>query len=299
MSPDDVLNSSPETLQRLHGQSRADELRSTAELKQLLDRIPRLVDRSDKLSHLPHGRRSTTSVDDERSNPIQMSHLVDFCLAMAVDDLQALRALMNPGGSSEISVPIFAMYPLLRGAIESSAQAIWLLEGESRKDRLTRLVRARSTEIAYEQELASTVAASIPSGPERQKIEKRSKQNRRRRRSYVNDVIESNKLNRVDCDVPMPGYGSLVESVGPRLGVDGNLIRSVWQFVSGLTHPSASRAISAATLIETAPARGNIRTTRMEANIGQITVVLSLALRCYQTADDLRRFRMLQVPGER
>jgi len=283
-SQDDVLTSGTEAMRRLlRGQTPEEELRSTAELKGWLDAIPVLVERAEKLAQIHSSRRSVMSVDDEHSNPIQFSHMVHFCMLVAIDDLQALRQLMHPDGADVVSVPIFAMYPLLRGVIEASAQAIWLLEGADRAERLTRLVRARSTELAYEQDLAREIAKSLPAGRERQEMEKQIKKDRRRRRSYIIDVI---------------GYGPLVELAGPHVGINGNLVRSVWQFVSGLTHPSTARALTASTLIEVAPARGNIRSARVEADIGQVTVVFPLAIRLYRVADSLRRTRMVQAPGD-
>ncbi|MCS6556396.1 hypothetical protein K0028_14745 [Curtobacterium flaccumfaciens pv. flaccumfaciens] len=298
-SQDDVLTSGTEAMRRLlRGQTPEEELRSTAELKGWLDAIPVLVERAEKLAQIHSSRRSVMSVDDEHSNPIQFSHMVHFCMLVAIDDLQALRQLMHPDGADVVSVPIFAMYPLLRGVIEASAQAIWLLEGADRAERLTRLVRARSTELAYEQDLAREIAKSLPAGRERQEMEKQIKKDRRRRRSYIIDVIEQNGLDRGACDVTMPGYGPLVELAGPHVGINGNLVRSVWQFVSGLTHPSTARALTASTLIEVAPARGNIRSARVEADIGQVTVVFPLAIRLYRVADSLRRTRMVQAPGD-
>ncbi|TDN42544.1 hypothetical protein EDF64_11119 [Curtobacterium flaccumfaciens] len=293
---DDILQSNTAALKRLRGQETEDELRSAAELIRLLETIPDLFAKAEQLSKVRSERRSVMSADDARSNPLQLSHMVQFCMLVGIDNLQALRQLMHPDDAEQLTVPIVAMYPLLRSVIESAAQALWLLDSESQRERLTRLVRARSTELAYEQELAREIARSLPAGSERQEMEKKAKQNRRRGRSYIVDVIERNGLDRSECDVTMPGYGPLVEAAGDRVGINGNLLRSVWQYVSGLTHPSTARATSAATLIEIAPPRGNIRSTRMEANVGQLTIILPIALKMYRSADRLRRFRMLQVP---
>jgi hypothetical protein len=63
-------------LRSVRGQSPAEETQSQRGIKRLLDEIPALVARAEKLSGSRPRRRSQLDADDTATNPIQMSHLV-------------------------------------------------------------------------------------------------------------------------------------------------------------------------------------------------------------------------------
>jgi hypothetical protein len=72
-----------------------------------------------------------------RAYPYEISHAVHGALVGAVDNLDALRALVADAHVVHARAP----FTLLRAALENSATAVWLLGRSSREDRLLRRLR--------------------------------------------------------------------------------------------------------------------------------------------------------------
>ena len=91
---------------------------------------------------------SRTATDDALTAPYQLSHAVAVSLSGALDHLQALRALLVDAEALHMAAP----FTLMRSAIESASQALWLLVPDDQLVRVQRRLqmavgdaRARST----------------------------------------------------------------------------------------------------------------------------------------------------------
>lgn len=80
---------------------------------------------------------SSLRADDDAAHPYEISHAVHGALVGAVDNLDALRALVADAHVVHARAP----FTLLRAALENSAAAVWLLGLSSREDRLLRRLR--------------------------------------------------------------------------------------------------------------------------------------------------------------
>ena len=289
-----------EAFRSIRGQTRGEELQSHMDIKMLLDRIPRFVSQAEKLSKTSSTSGSELDVDDSVTNPIQLSHLVTYCQLVAIDNLRAVREILNPDGGDVVTFPIVAVYPLLRSVMESSSLALWILESDDQSTRVTRLLRARATDIVFDDQLTGIVLGPLPTTgrAERSEWNKATREAaaaKKRRRGYIQAIADELGVPMVEIDQGTPGFGELNGLAAARSGIPEEMGRAVWHYISGLTHPSPSRGASASALDEVGPKVANILNVRVTANLGQVHLALIVAMHHYRRADQLLRFRMLKV----
>lgn len=289
-----------EAFRSIRGQTRDEELQSHMNIKRLLDRIPGFVSQAEKLSKTSSRSGSELDVDDQVTNPIQLSHLVTYCQLVAIDNLRAVREILNPDGGDVVTFPIVALYPLLRSVMESSSLALWILEPEDQRTRVQRLLRARVTDIVFDDQLNEIVLGPLPTTSKAERSEwnkalREAAATKKRRRGYIKAVAEQFDIPMTEVDEGTPGFGELNGLAAASADIPDEMGRAVWHYVSGLTHPSASRGASASALDEVGPQVANLLSVRMTANLGQVHVAMLVAVSHYRRADALLRFRMLKV----
>jgi len=287
-------------LRSVRGQSSEEEAQSQQVIKRLLDEIPVLVARAEKLSQAPPKRNSQLDVDDTATNPIQMSHLVNYCQLMAIDNLRAVREILNPNGDERLTFPIVALYPPLRSVMESASLALWILEPEDQRTPVQRLLRARVTDIVFDDQLNEIVLGPLPTTSKAERAEwnkavRKTAETKKRRRGYIKAVAQRFDIPMTEVDEGTPGFGELNGLAAASSDIPDEMGRAVWHYVSGLTHPSTSRGASASALDEVGPQVANILSVRMTANLGQVHVAMLVAMHHYRRADGLLRYRMLKV----
>jgi HAMP domain-containing protein len=87
---------------------------------------------------------SSLAGDDRDTEPFQVSHAATTAIGVATDHLHCLlQSVVSGSGTTDVKITTrpWALYSLLRGAVENAATAIWLLAPTSRAERLTRRVR--------------------------------------------------------------------------------------------------------------------------------------------------------------
>lgn len=112
----------------------------------------------------PEGPRSLPEVrsgladDDEHAQPFQISHAAWHSLVHAVDNLHLLRLVLR---DLKI-VPMFALYPLARSALENASIAVWLLAHPEQKERLKRRLRLAAANVQAVEAAARTLNIGLP-----------------------------------------------------------------------------------------------------------------------------------------
>ncbi|TYC95861.1 hypothetical protein FQ377_14570 [Arthrobacter echini] len=84
------------------------------------------IDEWHKVGEKAHNNAPGSLLDviDGLTEPLQASHLLGYLLHTAVDHLHALKAQLVEAKSQHT----FAPYTLIRGAIEASSTALWILQ---------------------------------------------------------------------------------------------------------------------------------------------------------------------------
>jgi hypothetical protein len=167
------------------------------------------------------------------------------------DLLLALVHLMQPGPNT-LQLPRFALYPLIRGVIESSGQVAWVLGPDDRRDRFRRLLQVEKGELDYDVKYVDVLtrprADDSPAFRSLSAEQRRLAEVKRRLRwQRLLDGAAVLGIEQGDFQHGVRGgYESIVREAADEQGLDGDFhgrqCASVWMFVSGLCHPSMSRA---------------------------------------------------------
>lgn len=160
----------------------------------------------------PH---SSLALDHQRMPGLLVSHSVDRALHHSLDCLWGLDQLLKKTGPQH-----YAPYLLMRGALESAATAVWLLDPA---ERTTRLQRRVAIEVDNSNEASKAITAAgrgNENDPDRWE-------------TGMNALLDSAGLALKDCR--WKGYGAIVREIddAPRTVKSTELI---WRACSGMSH---------------------------------------------------------------
>ncbi|GIF47531.1 hypothetical protein Afe04nite_20700 [Asanoa ferruginea] len=153
---------------------------STGE-QELLNRLKQAFARVDDLAARVQTRErmlipspgSDLAEDDRLSHPFRVSHAATSALVVAVDHLDSLHRMTvacercEPNG---MAFSVSAHWTLLRGALENSARAVWLLGPPDRAARVTRALRLQTANVAKSDEAEQLMSG--PRNPRAQRIDR-------------------------------------------------------------------------------------------------------------------------------
>ncbi|WP_371476379.1 hypothetical protein [Kitasatospora sp. NBC_00315] len=209
----------------------------------------------------PVGVGSSLAGDDAKASPYHLSHSVQHALQVALDHLQCLRsALVAREEPDRISVtlPIHAGATLVRGALENSARAIWLLAPAQRLERVRRRLALQADDHKQNRATAAVLTSSIAAyrsvDPDSlfQRTEDEQKD------QLVRLLLAAGWTSTGPKDTPQkalkwPTYAEVVREAGASLPqptdsdrtVDmGKLLEYVWKTCSALAHGDFTGSLS-------------------------------------------------------
>ncbi|QKS13200.1 hypothetical protein HUN58_05340 [Curtobacterium sp. Csp1] len=207
----------------------------------------------DRMHHNLAAPGSALAADDEALAPFHTSHLLGHALSLSLDALRSTRMLLTNPDTGGLQYPMAAHYSMLRTALESAAQAVWLLAPADVELRRRRSLICRWSEVNYDDAAAVAALADDPddtTDEHRTKVKnlKRNRHEIRARKKQLREVATQNGLPESLFQQSYPGTGPLIREAAAATGVKGSLARGTWQLVSGLTHPSASRSLMLSTV---------------------------------------------------
>lgn len=160
----------------------------------------------------PH---SSLALDHQRMPGLQVGHSVDRALHHSLDCLWGLDQLLKKTGPQH-----YAPYLLIRGALESAATAVWLLDPD---DRTTRLQRRVAIEVDNEKEAGRAITAAGRGNDHDPDLWN----------SRMNALLDNAGLALKDCK--WTGYGAIVRDIDDA----PNTVKSTelaWRACSGMSH---------------------------------------------------------------
>lgn len=220
-------------------------LRRLGEVDSWLARID--PERADRPQEPPVG--SPMRTDDERTHPYELSHAAWHALSHAVDPLNCLLALLRDAHM----IHMFAPYSLVRSALENSSAAVWMLQPNSRTERLARRLRFATANIENSERVKQLIGAEGP----------------RSKHELINEVRDIARRAGVDEAeaVRHVSYGEITKTVGSTLGLR-IVIPVAWSLYSGIAHGDLWPTLSAATeRVELPGAPPEMSTFKITANL--------------------------------
>jgi len=272
------------------------ELALAADIRNRLGLIPPLLEASERFQKAKGQERSQSAADDRATAWMQLSHTVSHCMFMAADNLRALCTLMMPDGEG-LTTYAFAHYPLLRAAFEASSHALWLVSPETQRERIQRLLQTRAAETGYDFSLNKTLRKVGPNAPKDQQrlATEAAKIGDARHAKHMNKIREIADASAIGHDdfVRLPGYGDIVAIAAEAADLNGSYATTVWQVLSGLSHPSTSRAVNFSALEPISESVDGVTHNLLTADLRWVQAGLLASLAHYRMADSLIRARMI------
>jgi hypothetical protein len=191
--------------------------------------------------------------EDKAATPdlLDLPQICEHYLGCSEDHLLAIRLLMQPQPKT-LQLPRFALYPLIRAVMESSGQVMWVLSPDDRHERFRRLLQIQKAELDYDvgyvdalTRLRDDDTSTFRSFANGQLRESACKRRLRWRRLL--DAGATVGVDQTEFGSGLTGgYQAVICQAADEQELDrdfrGRQCGSTWAFVSGLSHPSMSRA---------------------------------------------------------
>lgn len=224
------------------------ELYDVEKLRERLERVPDMLKRWGRVANAGAQFRSEMAMDDAATGWLRLSSSVHMAMQHSADTLQALHRLIPPNG--ETPIPFVSHYAVARSGIEASALALWLLGPDDPKVRIARHLRNIMREVEEETSFGRRAVEASRHYPEIgtnaaiDKERKRMKAWRKKRLEEVQRIASAAGIEVPPGDWQV-GFAEIVRDATEGTNLPGIFGEIVWRELSGLTHPSLSRAVRA------------------------------------------------------
>lgn len=273
------------------------------ELRRRLEMIPAAVIEFERLTKSRPQARSQMAADDEASAWMQISHMVAHCMSMSIDNLRSIHALVLPT-PERLVLPQYAHYPMLRAALESSSQALWIVEPAAQQERVRRLLQVRVSEIKHDWDLAkaTTHVAGLSTSAPTSTVDRVRQSMRMTHDQHIAATKRIAARNGIDFDDirhGRPGYAEIIDQAMTHMGDLALAGSAVWRVISGLSHPSMSRAAHFSELDLLQQHDNGVNSVLLTSNASWFYTALVAALAQFSEVNRIVRTRMLTPASER
>jgi hypothetical protein len=228
---------------------------------------------------------SSLARDDCDADPFHISHVATSSMAVAVDHLHCLlQYVVSGAGTANLSITTrpWALYSLLRGAVENAATAVWLLAPTERAERLTRRVRLQLQDAIHADEI--------------NKLMKREPDHLTR--ALIDLAPVAAKANFV---LPRKGGSvppsEVVRKAGASFDLGADAAMLMWRACSGIAHGDTWAMVSLPSHEILNDPAGAIVNSRVTLDVGQLPARTSNALRMIEEARRLYALRRANHVG--
>lgn len=222
----------------------------------MLEGIPRHVAQR-TLPEINEGSRMAADVAATQSLRLNLATACAHYLDSSTELFESLYQLMLPRPRN-LQLLRFSVYPLLRGIIEANGQTAWVLGPDDRRMRVLRLLQILRDELLYDGKTVDVQNRLLEDDPpEMRSLTQANIRDAAPRRAarweWLRETAANLGIEEAEFVGGVPGgYEALLRQVGAEQGIDGEWrgrsCAGTWMFVSGLTHPSFSRAFGSSIL---------------------------------------------------
>lgn len=216
--------------------------------------------------------------------------------------LQGLYRVMRPR-PKVLEVPRLATYPLIRGVIESSGQTVWLLGPNEQRERLRRLLQLEKMELDHDSRYFRVATSQHDDDTAERRSDiaevlRAAAQGRKGRWRRLCDAAAALNISQSEFEQPVTGgWGTVISQAiaqeyerdraadpGNDSHWQGRYGASIWFFISGMSHPSMSRAWAGSLHEYGEVGDDGLMSVKSSANPALVRDALSLALRLHLRA---------------
>ncbi|MRG58785.1 hypothetical protein GE115_02695 [Agromyces sp. CFH 90414] len=229
-----------------------------------------MLDRQDIVTSRTPAPWSQLGADDAATRWLQVSHQLTTILGMSVDNLRVAREMLVTDG--DMVVPMYGHYPVLRSVIEASALAKWIAEPNEQLERIRRSLSARIADLNEDKALheeamkGAALYGEIDAGV-LQRGDESFRAGDLKARRVIREICVERDIQWSRVNQGLPGYARIIREVGDAGDVPGNYAASVWRIISGLSHPSASRATRFSAVEVLGESKDGILNARLSASM--------------------------------
>ena len=181
---------------------------------------------------------SALAGDDRKADPYHVSHMAWQSLTVAVDHLHCFRESLVQEVEDKLSLTLYSysQYSLMRGALENSARAAWLLGPSSRAVRIERRLALQASDHRASDRLRELLGATPPRPlPVRM------------RQLVLLAVNAGISVDDGSTEKRLRGGAQtteIVKAAGGIIGMGGNEAQAVWSACSSLAHGDLHSTLS-------------------------------------------------------
>lgn len=231
-----------------------DELELARTILKRIDQGPQIINTFATALRRGPAPGSDLFLDDTATAWMQSSHVITAALTMATDNIRAVGEMLRP--ADRLQVPLYAHYPVLRSILEASALAKWLLVPEDPTERISRALRTRYSDAVEDDSLKKeerALFAAMDNGPGADAIaveQERAKGRHARDVAKIRSIADAHEIPWAQIKPGRAPWIHIIRAVctideAPGLvRVPGNYAAHLWKVMSGLSHPSLSRAVN-------------------------------------------------------
>ncbi|WP_143073175.1 hypothetical protein [Flavimobilis marinus] len=199
--------------------SRPAEVEGARSLERLFARLDTAESRSSAFK-VRHG--SLLAGDDRATAYDPVSYQVRYLFMAAFDHLGMLKRALDKDG-----MPVVAAYPLVRAALESAAQALWLTTGGTRRKRVFRALHR----VWNGASLSDEAVRHLDPRRESSLLELRER---------LDQLLSASKAGQRSLDVKYPSMTDIVIDAGRAVETHEFRPIDVWRLCSSMAHGNRS-----------------------------------------------------------
>lgn len=260
-----------------------------------LDQILPLLRRYEKAKNVVPKSTSQMSADDAATAPVYLSHFVGHCLDLAADNLRGVRALTLTS-DGEMRLHQFSHYPLIRGVLEASSHARWVLLPDELSERVRRLLVSRSSEERYNWKFAKDIVEGyrgVP-GKDPKLLDKDDRKAQSIYGKSMRSIVgKAHGFSEKEVQRPVPSYAVIVREASDSLNENDFWGATIWSLVSGLTHPSTSR-LTHFSKLEVVRDSAQVVNARLTTDVSWFNLTLMASMTAFLHAVEILELRVLQ-----
>lgn len=206
---------------------------------------------------------SALAGDDAAAAPLHLSHAAWFAWTLAVDQLDAVRVLLEDARRTQP----WAHHTLLRSALENAATALWLLAPPTRDERVRRRLKLAGIDV-HESARAQDLSGVTPLPPGRLPVE---------RREEIKRLAAARGLD-PDAVLGRFGYAKVLRESAVATPFDPKALELLWMTGSGIAHGRTWATYAYLDRQDVTVCPSNVRQIKITASVDQLVLVAATVL---------------------